>query len=133
MSCAASSGTVRAATLIWLSSMKVRIFLMCRMGIGASASSTAARTTKGAFSSAAVVGNLVFVSGQVPQDPESGEIRSDLPFAEQVRQRDTDRTAESAGEREVILRRTQQTKREQPDAERAGEPRDDHGRRGDQL
>ncbi len=42
-------------------------------------------TPVGAFSSAAIVGDLVFVSGQVPQDPESGEIRSDLPFAEQVR------------------------------------------------
>ncbi len=42
-------------------------------------------TPVGAFSSAAIAGNLVFVSGQVPQNPETGVIEGDLPFAEQAR------------------------------------------------
>ena len=42
-------------------------------------------TPVGAFSSAAVANGLVFVSGQIPQNPDTGEIEGHLPFAEQAR------------------------------------------------
>ena len=39
----------------------------------------------GAYSPAAIAGELVFTAGQVPQNPETGEFEGDRPFAEQTR------------------------------------------------
>ena len=53
----------------------------------------------GAYSPAAIAGELVFTAGQVPQNPETGEFEGDRPFAEQTRRTLTnlERVLEAAG------------------------------------
>lgn len=39
----------------------------------------------GAYSPAAIAGNTLYISGQVPLDPATGEVLGDRPFADQAR------------------------------------------------
>jgi len=53
----------------------------------------------GAYSPGAIAGDLIFTSGQIPQDPETGKVESDRPFTEQARRvlQNLTRVVEAAG------------------------------------